>query len=186
MAVGCSLDIICNPKAILMLFRWMRMSSTMCAISRKFTRIKGKRWWWKNAGHCTWIRSWREITDLKFPLQKWHCPVRKMLYLASFRRKIADPTTAGLQEFKPSGKQFILMNVSMINIRILIWLLRCCFWFKLWRFQLLHARTSGKHTFWFETIWYMMDVYSVLAVVHRCKVLKMDARSRTDWCGERR
>lgn len=29
--------------AILMLFRWMRMGSTMCAISRKFTRDKGKR-----------------------------------------------------------------------------------------------------------------------------------------------
>ena len=39
MAVGCSLDINMQSEgAILMLFRWMRMGSTMCAISRKFTR----------------------------------------------------------------------------------------------------------------------------------------------------
>ena len=38
-AVGCSFDINMQSEcAILMLFRWMRMGSTMCAISRKFTR----------------------------------------------------------------------------------------------------------------------------------------------------
>lgn len=117
---------------------------------------------------------------MKFPLQKkWHLSCfEKMLYLAT-GRKIADPTT-GLQGLSRKAVLYYSKynhfddkypDTNMITQMLLLD-------FKVVEIPaVMHARTSGKsmHS-GLKPIWYMMRMfYSVLAVIFRCKVLKMDA-----------
>lgn len=103
---------------------------------------------------------------------------RKMLYLAT-GRKIADPTT-GLQGLSRKAVLYYSKynhfddkypDTNMITQMLLLD-------FKVVEIPaVMHARTSGKsmHS-GLKPIWYMMRMfYSVLAVIFRCKVLKMDA-----------
>ena len=101
---------------------------------------------------------------------------RKMLYLAT-GRKIADPTT-GLQGLSRKAVLYYSKynhfddkypDTNMITQMLLLD-------FKVVEIPaVMHARTSGKsmHS-GLKPIWYMMRMfYSVLAVIFRCKVLKM-------------
>ena len=103
---------------------------------------------------------------------------RKMLYLAT-GRKIADPTT-GLQGLSRKAVLYYSKynhfddkypDTNMITQMLLLD-------FKVVEIPaVMPARTSGKsmHS-GLKPIWYMMRMfYSVLAVIFRCKVLKMDA-----------